>query len=73
MPKSSVPTNATLEPPVSRSPTLTSGIPAALTFSTGGTMALMSTGVKTIASRFWLIASSTRNVCCATLSGEVGM
>ena len=68
-----MPTNATAEPPVSRSLTLTSGMLAALIFCTDGTMALTSTGVKMIASRLALSASSTKAVCCGTLSGEVGM
>jgi hypothetical protein len=65
--------NATAVPPASRSLTLTSGMFAALTFCTEGTIALTSTGVNTRASRLALKASSTRAVCCGTLSAEVGM
>ena len=60
---------ATLAPPVSRSLTLTSGMPAALTFCTAGTMALMSTGVNMNASRLADSASSTSAVCCADVVG----
>jgi hypothetical protein len=65
--------NATAAPPARRSLTLTRGMFAALTFCTGATIALTSTGVNTKASRLALNASSTRAVCCGTLSAEVGM
>jgi hypothetical protein len=52
---------------------LTTGIFAALNFSTPGTIAFASTGMNTAAFGFFVMESSIWLICSGILSGFVGM